>query len=67
MRDAQQALTYRRWLKRNARKKMEKFLTFAEQCVIFGFCPKCGATIPHRIGEGRCTDCMEFLEEHEST
>lgn len=25
------------------------------------FCRSCGASIPHRPGEGRCPDCMEHL------
>lgn len=27
------------------------------------FCHSCGASIPHRIGEGRCPDCMEHLPQ----
>lgn len=27
------------------------------------FCRQCGATIPHRRGEGRCPKCMEHLKE----
>lgn len=25
------------------------------------FCPSCGASIPHRNGEGRCERCMNLL------
>jgi co-chaperonin GroES (HSP10) len=28
-----------------------------------GFCRACGASIPHRVGEGRCTECMHYLWE----
>ncbi len=28
-----------------------------------GFCIHCGASIPHRKGEGRCEKCMEHLDE----
>lgn len=24
-----------------------------------GFCPACGASIPHRLGEGRCPKCIQ--------
>ena len=27
-----------------------------------GFCRQCGATIPHRVGEGRCEWCMWAME-----
>lgn len=25
------------------------------------FCRACGASIPHRIGEGRCPECMHHM------
>jgi co-chaperonin GroES (HSP10) len=28
-----------------------------------GFCHSCGASIPHRCGEGRCSACMHYLWE----
>ena len=27
------------------------------------FCSFCGASIPHRYGEGRCNKCMEHFDE----
>ena len=28
-----------------------------------GFCRACGASIPHRVGEGRCSECMHHLPQ----
>ena len=28
-----------------------------------GFCASCGATIPHRYGEGRCHKCIQHFDE----
>lgn len=27
------------------------------------FCRACGASIPHRIGEGRCPECIQHLTQ----
>jgi hypothetical protein len=29
------------------------------------FCKACGASIPHRIGEGRCPECIDHLPAEE--
>jgi hypothetical protein len=38
-----------------------------EAMAMGGFCRQCGASFPHRKGEGRCPDCQWVADSAEAT